>query len=88
MCSCRQHATIASSTTRAPAGAVILRVDDMTCSHCAGTIERAVRDAFPGATVTADPVSKLVTVLGGGDFAGIGALVTAAGYTPRATPAR
>jgi copper chaperone len=88
MCSCQQHATTASVATKAPSDAVSLRVDDMTCGHCAGRIEQAIKRAFPGATVAADPASKLVTVQGGGDFASIGALVSAAGYTPSAVPAR
>ena len=40
------------------------------------------------ATVSADPASKLVTVQGGGDFASIGTVIAAAGYTPAAVPAR
>ena len=88
MCSCQQHATTTSTATPASSDAVSLRVDDMTCGHCAGRIEQAIKAALPGATVTADPASKLVTVQGGGDFASIGALITAAGYTPSAVPAR
>jgi copper chaperone len=88
MCSCQQHATATSATTASPADTISLRVEDMTCGHCAGRIERAIKGAFPDATVTADPASKLVTVRGGGDIASIGALVTAAGYTPGAVPAR
>jgi len=88
MCSCQQHSTAASVATQASSDAITLRVDDMTCGHCAGRIEQAIKGAFPGATVTADPASKLVTVQGGGDSASIGALITAAGYTPSAVPAR
>lgn len=82
MCSCQQHSTAAAAATQAPSNAVSLRVDDMTCGHCASRIEHAIKGALPGATVTADPASKLVTVQGGGDSASIGALITAAGYTP------
>ncbi len=88
MCSCQQHATTASATTQPPADAVSLRVDDMTCGHCAGRIEQAIKAGYPDASVTADPASKLVTVQRGGDAAGIGALISAAGYTPSAVPAR
>ncbi|WP_306222905.1 heavy-metal-associated domain-containing protein [Bosea beijingensis] len=88
MCSCHPHSTAASAATQASSDAVSLRVDDMTCGHCAGRIEQAIKGAFPGATVTADPASKLVTVQGGGDFASIGALVSAAGYTPSSVPTR
>lgn len=88
MCSCQQHSTAASVAPQTSSDAVSLRVEDMTCGHCAGRIEQAIKGAFPDATVTADPASKLVTVQGGGDFASIGALVTAAGYTPGPAPAR
>ncbi len=88
MCSCQQHATTTSTAAPASSDAVSLRVDDMTCGHCAGRIEQAIKGAFPGATVNADPASKLVTVQGGGDAASIGTLITAAGYTPSAVPAR
>ena len=88
MCSCQQHATAASAATQTSSDAVSLRVDDMTCGHCAGRIEQAIKGAFPGATVSADPASKLVTVQGGGDFASIGTVIAAAGYTPAAVPAR
>ena len=88
MCSCQQHSQ-AAATAAAPAeGAVSFRVEDMTCGHCAGRIEQAIKGAFPGATVSADPASKLVTVQGGGDFASIGTVIAAAGYTPAAVPAR
>ncbi|WP_454656507.1 heavy-metal-associated domain-containing protein [Bosea beijingensis] len=88
MCSCQQHATTTSTEAQPSADTVSLRVDDMTCGHCAGRIEQAIKGAFPGATVSADPASKLVTVQGGGDFASIGTVIAAAGYTPAAVPAR
>ena len=88
MCSCQPHSATASVATQTSSDAVSLRVEDMTCGHCAGRIERAIKGAFPDAAVTADPASKLLTVQGGGDLASIGALVTAAGYTPGPVPAR
>lgn len=89
MCSCQQHSNSTSETVATPsASGLNFRVDDMTCGHCAGRIEQAIKGAFPGATVSADPASKLVTVQGGGDFASIGTVIAAAGYTPAAVPAR
>lgn len=82
MCSCQQHAKPATETT-APAGnAVTFQVEDMTCGHCAGTIKGAIESRLPGTTVSADPGSKRVSVLGSADYAAIKAAVTAAGYTP------
>ena len=84
MCSCQQHSTTASAATPAPSGAISLRVEDMTCGHCAGTIKTAIESKLPGTSVDADPASKLVSVRGGADFAALSAIVTAAGYTPSA----
>lgn len=84
MCSCQQHSTTASAATPAPSGTISLRVEDMTCGHCAGTIKRAIEGRIPGTTVTADPGSKLVTVLGSTNIAAIKSAVSEAGYTPSA----
>lgn len=54
----------------------------MTCGHCAGRIKAAIEARLPGASVTADPDSKRVSVLGSADHEAIKAAVTAAGYTP------
>ncbi|MBM6595365.1 heavy-metal-associated domain-containing protein [Microvirga sp. BT291] len=59
-----------------------LRVEDMTCGHCAGTIKKAIETGLPGTSVEADPASKLVSVRGSADLTSIKALVTEAGYTP------
>nr|WP_281369213.1 heavy-metal-associated domain-containing protein [Microvirga mediterraneensis] len=59
-----------------------MRVDDMTCGHCAGTIKKAIEAGLPGTTVEADPASKLVSIRGSTDLTLIKALVTEAGYTP------
>ncbi len=82
MCSCSQHGTAEIAAT--PQQGVRLLVSDMTCGHCAGTIKSAIEQALPGALVTAEPASKLVTVTGAGDYAAIQAIVTRAGYTPSA----
>lgn len=83
MCSCSQHSDSKAegSEEKARAG-VRLLVADMTCGHCAGTIKAAIEQALPGALVTAEPASKLVTVSGAGDYAAVEAIVIRAGYTP------
>jgi len=87
MCSCQTHKTAAASPAhQGSEEAVSLRVDDMTCGHCAGTIERAITSRLPGTSVTADSASKLVTVRGSADRETIGAIIAAAGYTPGAAP--
>ena len=64
------------------ASGVSVRVEDMTCGHCAGAIRSAIESAIPGARVTADPQAKLVTVEGASDPARINGIITEAGYTP------
>jgi copper chaperone len=81
MCSCQQHSDTANATT-AREGAISLRVEDMTCGHCAGTIKKAIEDRLPGTAVTADPATKLVSVVGTADFAAVKEIVAGAGYTP------
>lgn len=81
MCGCAKN-TAENAVTAAQPGAVTLKVEDMTCGHCASTITGAIQGKFPGATVKADPASKLVAVTGTGDAAGIAAVVREAGYTP------
>ena len=66
---------------RAGAAALALRVDDMTCGHCAATIKSAIEKVIPGASVEADPASKRVDVKGAADFATVRAIVAEAGYT-------
>ncbi|WP_244607115.1 heavy-metal-associated domain-containing protein [Bosea sp. CS1GBMeth4] len=87
MCSCQQPANAASAAAPSPDEAISVRVEDMSCGHCAGTIKQAIESRLPGAAVVADPVSKLVSVRGSTDLAAIKAAVTAAGYTPSAAPA-
>ncbi len=73
-----------NSTNQASTG-VSVRVDDMTCGHCAATIKSAIESTIPGSRVTADPQAKLVSVEGASDPAQINGIITRAGYTP--TPA-
>ena len=82
MCGCSTHSTQASQVVARHPDALILRVEDMTCGHCAGTIKKAIEAGLPGTTVEADPASKLVSIRGSTDLTLIKALVTEAGYTP------
>jgi copper chaperone len=84
MCGCSAHQTQASQAVERNPDALILRVEDMTCGHCAGTITKAIETGLPGTSVEADPASKLVSVRGSTDLTSINALVTEAGYTPTA----
>lgn len=84
MCSCQQHSTTTSAATSVPDGAISLRVEDMTCGHCSGTIRQAIEGRLPGTSVTADPGSKLVSVRGSADLAAIKSAIITAGYTPSA----
>lgn len=80
---CSSHSSqVGEPTTRSKA--LILRVEDMSSGHCAGTIKKAIEAGLPGTQVEADPASRLVSVLGSADLASIKGLVTGAGYTPTA----
>ncbi|HZH11958.1 MAG TPA: heavy-metal-associated domain-containing protein [Microvirga sp.] len=83
MCGCSTHQAGTTEQTAAPKdGSLTLRVDDMTCGHCAGTIKKAVESTLPGTQVHADPASKLVSIRGTANLAAVRAIVTDAGYTP------
>jgi copper chaperone len=84
MCGCSTHQTQATQTVDHDPTALTLRVEDMTCGHCAGTIKTAIETSLPGTSVEADPASKLVSVRGSTDLTTIQALVIEAGYTPTA----
>lgn len=87
MGSCQQHTS--SNATTAPDAAtktLIFRVDDMTCGHCASAIKTAIETSLSGTTVTVDPGSKRVNVVGTDDYAAISAILVNAGYTPDAAP--
>lgn len=58
------------------------RVDGMTCGGCAASVERAIKAAVPGATVSVDLGKKAVTVDGAtADDSRIRQAVEAAGFT-------
>ena len=82
MCGCSTHQAQSSTTTERDPTAVILKVEDMTCGHCASTITKAVEAGLPSARVQADPATKLVSIRGTQDVAKVEALIAAAGYTP------
>ncbi len=82
MCGCATRQTGLAKPSEAVCGALTLRVEDMTCSHCASTIEKAIAAALPGTTVDANPVSKLVSIHGSTDWDAVEAIVSGAGYTP------
>ena len=83
MCGCSTHQAGTTGQTAVPEdGSLILRVEDMTCGHCAGTIKKAVESALPGTQVDADPASKLVSIRGTADLAAVKVIVAEAGYTP------
>ncbi|MFC1458318.1 MULTISPECIES: heavy-metal-associated domain-containing protein [Microvirga] len=89
MCGCATHqAQTDTGALKQSPDALTLRVEDMTCGHCAGTITKAIETGLPGATVHADPATKLVSVHGTADLAKVKDLVAAAGYTPSKPPAR
>ncbi|WP_230532415.1 heavy-metal-associated domain-containing protein [Microvirga roseola] len=84
MCGCSTHQSQAGQAAERDPNALALKVEDMTCGHCAGAITKAVETGLPGAKVEADPSSKIVLVRGTSDMARVQALVTEAGYTPSA----
>lgn len=86
MCGCSTHQAQPGTSAERDSNAVTLKVDDMTCGHCASTVTKAVESGLPGARVQADPATKLVSVQGTHDLAKIEALITGAGYTPTVPP--
>ncbi|WP_227385654.1 heavy-metal-associated domain-containing protein [Microvirga rosea] len=82
MCGCSPHQSQATPLVEHQADTLTLRVEDMTCHHCAGAIKKAIETGLPGTSVAADPISKLVAIRGSTDLRSIKALVTEAGYTP------
>jgi copper chaperone len=84
MCGCSTHQSQNSKAAVHDSNALALKVEDMTCGHCASTITKAIEGSLPGTKAKADPTSKIVLVRGAPDLAAINALVTKAGYTPSA----
>jgi len=84
MCGCSTHQPQPSTIAQPDPNVLTLKVEDMTCGHCASTIARTVEAGLPGVHVLADPATKLVSVRGTQDLAKVEALITGSGYTPTA----
>ena len=82
MCTVHQHHS--ETTTPTVNADLSFVVDDMTCGHYVGVIKDAIEKRIPGASVHADPVSRVVSVGGTPDAARIAEVISAAGYTPEA----
>jgi copper chaperone len=82
MCTEHQHGERHKAGHVHEPNAQVLRVEDMTCGHCAATITRAIETSMPGTKVHADPDSKLVKITGSADIARLQEIVKEAGYTP------
>ena len=61
---CEKHKQQDNAATSLARASVSVRVDDMTCGHCAGTIKDAIESTIPGSKVSANPESRLVSVQG------------------------
>ena len=57
-------------------------VNDMTCSHCVGTVRKALEEALPGAEISVDLDTHKVSFTG--DRQKGEAAIREAGYTPEA----
>ncbi|KRB01428.1 heavy metal transporter [Devosia sp. Root685] len=60
----------------------IFTVNDMTCSHCVGTVRKALEEALPGAEISVDLDTHKVSFTG--DRAKGEEAIKEAGYTPEA----
>lgn len=58
----------------------IFTVNDMTCSHCVGTVRKALQDALPGAEIDVDLATHKVSFTG--DRGKGEEAIRDAGYTP------
>jgi copper chaperone len=86
MCGCSTPQPESGTTAKRDPNALTLKVEDMTCGHCASAITKAVEAGLPGARVQADPVTKLVSIHGTHNLAKIESLIVGAGYTPTVQP--
>lgn len=80
---CEKHRQQENASTSLAGASVSVHVGDMTCGHCAGTIKDAIESTIPGAKVSANPESRLVSVQGA-DFTKVCEIISLAGYTPEA----
>jgi copper chaperone len=56
------------------------KIEDMTCGHCASTVQKAIRGVDPTAEVKVDLGTKEVRVETAADAAAITGALKAAGY--------
>ena len=82
MCGCSTHQPQSSTTSERDPNAMTLKVEDMTCGHCASTITKAIEAGLPDTRVQADPATRLVSVRGTRDLAKVETLIVGTGYTP------
>ncbi len=61
-------------------------VQDMTCGHCAATIQRAVLEADVAASCEVDVPARRVRISGDGPAERFQGAIARAGYTPVAVP--
>ena len=59
-----------------------LKVEGMTCGHCAKTITGAVLAAYPDAKVDIDLSAKRVSIENACDRAAVASVIEAEGYSP------
>ena len=78
---CEAHRTHNHDAIPTAVSGASIRVQDMTCGHCAATIQSAIENSIPGAKVRANPEARLVSVEGA-DLAKVREIITLAGYTP------
>lgn len=57
-----------------------LIVKGMTCGHCEGAVQRAVKRVAPGAEVIIERARARVTVSGASDAKGVESAIRAEGY--------
>lgn len=58
------------------------KVQDMTCGHCAGTIEKAVKSADPAAKVDVDLTTHSVRIESAQPGDALKRVIAEAGYSP------
>jgi copper chaperone len=73
-----------SPTNRMQRTMLNLKVPDMMCGRCAGTVEKAVKSVDLDASVAVDLASKIVTVKTSAGLADVSAAIDRAGYANEA----
>lgn len=59
-----------------------LKIQDMTCGHCAGVVTEAIKTVDPTAQVSVDVMSKSVSIASSGDGQRFIAAIRDAGCDP------